>query len=204
MTLSPTQRLQLLATARKTWIDVQVAIYAFEDAFHKTNRMSEWLRWSSIAFGVLTAASAVWKDFQPATIGLAMISAAIAGVDKYIAPAERSERYWSSSNQLRGVRSDLNSFALLLEDMQDVAAGNNAMRQIEQKWFDLNKTPYQVTDRIRDRATADFNDTSIAAVLIQTSEPSDQDADLDALQLGNDEGVPDVLGVRRRIRHGEP
>ena len=106
MPLSPDENARLQRRVTDHWVDAQAIIYAYDRAYKRNRKRSEFLKWGTIISAIATAGSAVIQPQLLSTVS-GVLTAGLAASDQAFSPNRNVNELWDSQSKLEAIKREL-------------------------------------------------------------------------------------------------
>jgi hypothetical protein len=197
MPISTEQRLNLYRLARDHWLEAHGTLSAYERDYRKNRLVSEWVRRGTLASAVATALTTA-TPWPPLTVAAGILTATLSGIEQAYAPGKSSQAFWDYRTQLEGVKKDIVTCVMAMENATDLVSGMEPLNQIAKRLTEGTKIPFDILQSDQESAQRAFNGSVLAGIIGRYEFEPEFDEDGPAV-LGFD--APGIVAVSRKPSH---
>lgn len=193
MPISTEQRLNLYRLARDHWLEAHGTLSAYERDYRKNRLISEWMRRGTLGAAVATALTTA-TPWAPLTIAAGILTATLSAIEQAYAPGKSSQAFWECRIQLEGIKKDIVTCVIAMENATDLTSGMEPLNQISKRLTEGTKVPFEVLASDKESAQRAFNGSVLASIIGRYEPDADED-DNKPVILGFD--APGIVAVSR-------
>lgn len=197
MPISTEQRLNLYRLARDHWLEAHGTLSAYERDYRRNRLINEWMRRGTLASAVATALTTA-TPWPPLTVIAGILTATLSAIEQAYAPGKSSQAFWECRTQLEGIKKDIVTCVIAMENATDLTSGMEPFGQISKRLTEGTKVPFEVLASDRDSAERAFNGSVLAGIIGRYELEPEGDGDAPTI-LGFD--APDIVAVSRKPSH---
>lgn len=169
MQISTAQHQTLLELARDHWLTAECTLVAYERDYRRHKSNAAWAGRGTMVAAMLSgvAASTLFSGPQFSTVAAisSILTAVLAAFERVYDPAKKSQSFWDCRTQLEGIKRDIVSCAIALENVADMASGMDLLNKISTRLTDVAKLPFDVLPTDRDLALQKAGNSVIASLI---------------------------------------
>ena len=196
MPLSNTQLKDLYQIAKRYWLEAHSGLHAYDREFRSSKKTSDWLKRSTIASAAITAITAAIPSIAWLTPVTAIITAVVAAIDQMYAPAANTQKFWQCKTKLEGIKRDLVTCAITLDESKDIFEGTKPFNQIGSQIPEIMTIPTEITDDDKLKAQEQFRSSVIQNLIDRLDDETETESGSGADLLPDD--APDIVSAVRR------